>query len=230
MGSSNSGNGEKKVEKTFEELMQEYGRSYIVTNALKDPLGHECFRLSPYGKILSICLPYVILAIFILLFYFGHISFNPLAIIFCAFVWICTFFVFGTVPAGRMAFLKPGRKNTWHINMGFMAWIIYNRQFSRRDFIIRDLARILRTAYLDRRIEKVYVTTWLFEPDNIPHNLPPIRGWTELKGTDKLFNVFPVFIMFLLAGIFHPDTRFQRQSPLNARWYRYVWHFGNLNQ
>lgn len=162
--------GNKKVNR----LLAEYAKSAVVLNVLSDPLGHECFRIPPFYR-LAYFLEKICLLVIIALAILANIKINipahfiVITVFFSILFWALINYVWLCVPAGLLAFMRPGlKKGTWYIGMGHLAWAIYNRSMLRREFILNDLARILRTAFFDRRINTIATTTWLFEPDNIP--------------------------------------------------------------
>jgi len=233
MRDNNKPNKDRCTAHKFEEdIFVEYKNSPVVLNELRDPLGHECFRLSPFyraGYFLEKTLFIILAAILLMIICSSKISFNIFwftIITFILLVRALVNYVWLSAPAGSLAFLRPGlKKGTWHINMGFLAWVIYNRHISRRDYIMRDFARILRVAYFDRRIKTITVSTWLFKPDNIPQNFPPLKEKSKLCGCTKILHAVPVYLMFRLANLGYPKSGKRKRSPLSSPWYCYTWEF-----
>jgi hypothetical protein len=99
----------------------------------------------------------------------------------------------------------------------------------RREFILNDLARIFRTAFFGRRINTIATTTWLFEPDNIPQNIPPPAKKIKLKGLPRIVKAFTTYFYHQLANMNYHRTKtgIGKRSPLTSAWYYYEWNFYN---
>ncbi|MCL6478332.1 MAG: hypothetical protein K6T65_07930 [Peptococcaceae bacterium] len=175
---------------------------------VSDPLGPECFRLPPFGLKFCTLAPYIGFVVFVMILIISLYS-QQLAVFISSFVvWISIYYIWGLVPAGNIGFLRPGKGRVWHINMGFLAFTIYNRHLSRREFIDREFARILRTASSDDRIKKIAVKTWLFNPYNVPQYIPRPSLHKELKHLKRISAMLPVYFMYLIANhIFYRSGR-----------------------
>lgn len=221
MKQNKKGEDNNRFNQTNHNFRNESGRAFF--DPSNDPLGYECFRLPPFGRPQCILVPFIGLIFVTLILLISCFKQWLALFIFSLVVWYFIFYAWGLVPASSIAFLRPGKKGVWYVTMGFLAWIIYNRHFSRRDFLNREFARILRTAFFDKRIDKIAVVTWLFKPDNIPQFISPPSFYRKLNRFQKISPALPVHAVYLIANFFYGNSGLSRQSPLKADWYYMEW-------